>query len=117
MGQRRVVLEGGDVLPHQENAGDGHQSGEDVVEWPDLAHFRSLEASGWMPLTLGTGGRSPRLPRGRCSAGRILLRDDPAPPPGRENRCMIRVLIADDQTLVRTGFRVILEAEGDIEVV
>ncbi|MBL7258633.1 response regulator transcription factor [Paractinoplanes lichenicola] len=30
---------------------------------------------------------------------------------------MIRVLIADDQTLVRTGFRVILEAEGDITVV
>ena len=30
---------------------------------------------------------------------------------------MIRVLIADDQELVRTGFRVILEAEADIEVV
>ena len=30
---------------------------------------------------------------------------------------MISVLIADDQELVRTGFRVILEAEGDIEVV
>ncbi len=29
----------------------------------------------------------------------------------------IRVLVADDQTLVRTGFRVILEAAGDIEVV
>ncbi|GIM88403.1 response regulator [Paractinoplanes toevensis] len=29
----------------------------------------------------------------------------------------IRVLVADDQTLVRTGFRVILETEGDIEVV
>ena len=29
----------------------------------------------------------------------------------------IRVLIADDQTLVRTGFRVILESEDDIEVV
>lgn len=29
----------------------------------------------------------------------------------------IRVLVADDQRLVRTGFRVILEAEGDIEVV
>lgn len=29
----------------------------------------------------------------------------------------IRVLVADDQTLVRTGFKVILEAEGDIEVV
>jgi DNA-binding NarL/FixJ family response regulator len=30
---------------------------------------------------------------------------------------VIRVLIADDQELVRTGFRVILETEGDIEVV
>lgn len=36
---------------------------------------------------------------------------------GRHNACVIRVLIADDQELVRTGFRVILEAEGDIEVV
>ncbi len=33
------------------------------------------------------------------------------------NERVIRVLIADDQGLVRTGFRVILEAEGDIEVV
>lgn len=30
---------------------------------------------------------------------------------------MIRVLIADDQLLVRTGFRVILNAEPDIEVI
>jgi DNA-binding NarL/FixJ family response regulator len=30
---------------------------------------------------------------------------------------VITVLIADDQALVRTGFRVILEAEGDIDVV
>ncbi|GGP76552.1 response regulator [Saccharothrix coeruleofusca] len=30
---------------------------------------------------------------------------------------MIRVLIADDQTLVRTGFRLILDAEPDIEVI
>ena len=30
---------------------------------------------------------------------------------------MIRVLVADDQDLVRTGFRVILDAESDIEVV
>ncbi|ATE55287.1 response regulator [Actinosynnema pretiosum] len=29
----------------------------------------------------------------------------------------LRVLIADDQTLVRTGFRLILDAEDDIEVV
>ena len=30
---------------------------------------------------------------------------------------MIRVVIADDQPLVRTGFRLILEAEADIKVV
>jgi DNA-binding NarL/FixJ family response regulator len=35
-------------------------------------------------------------------------------PPARPR---IRVLIADDQALVRTGFRMILEAEKDIEVV
>src|SRR5438034_4065606 len=29
----------------------------------------------------------------------------------------VRVLIADDQALVRTGFRVILDAETDVEVV
>jgi DNA-binding NarL/FixJ family response regulator len=30
---------------------------------------------------------------------------------------MIRVLIADDQPLMRTGFRMILDAEPDLEVV
>jgi len=30
---------------------------------------------------------------------------------------MIRVLLADDQTLVREGFRMILDAQSDIEVV
>jgi len=30
---------------------------------------------------------------------------------------MIRVLLADDQALLRVGFRFILEAEADIEVV
>src|SRR5207248_606130 len=32
-------------------------------------------------------------------------------------RDVIRVLIADDQELVRTGFRVVLDAEPDLEVV
>ena len=30
---------------------------------------------------------------------------------------MIRVLLADDQTLIRAGFRVLLDAAGDVEVV
>jgi DNA-binding NarL/FixJ family response regulator len=51
----------------------------------------------------------------------VVLKDDLAVS-GRTCRIVgmsakIRVLLADDQTLVRTGFRVILEAEGDIEVV
>ena len=39
-------------------------------------------------------------------------------PDGRRNRgSMIRVALADDQLLVRTGFRALLDAEDDIEVV
>jgi DNA-binding NarL/FixJ family response regulator len=30
---------------------------------------------------------------------------------------MIQVVVADDQTLVRTGFKALLDAEDDIEVV
>ena len=48
---------------------------------------------------------------------RVILKEDSAPGGGRHNERVIRVLIADDQELVRTGFRVILETEGDIEVV
>src|SRR3954469_1699114 len=50
-------------------------------------------------------------------AGRVILKEDSRLPGCRHNERVIRVLIADDQELVRTGFRVILEAEGDIEVV
>ena len=47
----------------------------------------------------------------------VILEEDSPRPRHRHNGRVIRVLIADDQELVRTGFRVILEAEGDIEVV
>jgi DNA-binding NarL/FixJ family response regulator len=51
----------------------------------------------------------------------LVLRDDPASTAVTGTivvmSAKIRVLLADDQTLVRTGFRVILESEGDIEVV
>ena len=48
---------------------------------------------------------------------RVILKDASSVAGGRHNERVIRVLIADDQELVRTGFRVILEAEGDIQVV
>ena len=48
---------------------------------------------------------------------RVILKDASPVARGRHNERVIRVLIADDQELVRTGFRVILEAEGDIQVV
>src|SRR4051794_12923530 len=50
-------------------------------------------------------------------APRVILKEDSSRLRCRHNERVIRVLIADDQELVRTGFRVILEAEGDIEVV
>jgi DNA-binding NarL/FixJ family response regulator len=48
---------------------------------------------------------------------RVILEKDPPGTGDRHNDRVIEVLIADDQELVRTGFRVILEAEGDIKVV
>src|SRR5262245_17833398 len=48
---------------------------------------------------------------------RVILEDASHLARGRHNERVIKVLIADDQELVRTGFRVILEAEGDIQVV
>jgi DNA-binding NarL/FixJ family response regulator len=48
---------------------------------------------------------------------RVILEDESRQHRNRQTERVIRVLIADDQELVRTGFRVILESEGDIEVV
>src|SRR5204863_5217377 len=49
--------------------------------------------------------------------GRRRLWGTRASAAGGRRAPMIRVLIADDQELVRTGFRVILNAEPDLEVV
>jgi DNA-binding NarL/FixJ family response regulator len=51
---------------------------------------------------------APKVPREPGSAGRE---------PKAVRDVSVRVLIVDDQALVRTGFRMILEAEEDIEVV
>jgi DNA-binding NarL/FixJ family response regulator len=48
----------------------------------------------------------------RTEPGQELSRPEPSAPPR-----LIRVVIADDERLIRSGFRVILDAEPDIEVV
>ena len=62
----------------------------------------------------GAGRRGRRRGRGRPAGRRRIRR--PRPPAVR-GRTVIRVLIADDQSLVRTGFRLILSGEPGIEVV
>ena len=58
--------------------------------------------------------RSPRRATGRADSAdpRRLRRQRPAGRPP-----VIRVLLADDQKLIRAGFRVLLEAAADVEVV
>src|SRR6185436_2437058 len=57
-----------------------------------------------------------RRPAGRPIGERRVPR--PCDDPERQRGSMsIRILIADDQSLVRTGFRMILDAEPDLDVV
>ena len=55
----------------------------------------------------GNDTRSPARAPGECEGGGQ----------GQGGRPMIRVLLADDQPLVRAGFRALLDAQPDIEVV
>ena len=71
-----------------------------------------------------------RVPGGGAAAARPARPRQPPPPrrprrthpplrkrPDEESSPVIRVLLADDQALIRAGFRVLLEAADDIEVV
>jgi len=58
-----------------------------------------------------------RTATGEKAAHLADRQDDLAAPPPMAAAGPVRVLIVDDQALVRTGFRMILEAEPDLEVV
>ena len=62
----------------------------------------------------GTGDRA-RRPAPRRTAGRRRLPGARRTP--RAGTVVIRILLADDQALIRSGIRALLEAEDDIEVV
>jgi DNA-binding NarL/FixJ family response regulator len=86
-----------------------------------------VEAGGQRPALRrvgqrGAGARGARRRRAerRRARARPALRRRARPGPRRlagDVPGMIRLLIADDQALVRAGFRMILEAEEDLEVV
>ena len=67
----------------------------------------------------------PRPEGGYLVAARLPLQDEDGrrSPPRRPaadhggTRMSVRILIADDQALVRAGFKMILDAEDDLEVV
>src|SRR5207245_4503718 len=71
----------------------------------------------------GTGRQNPRAgryPRGWTERGARLQTPSTArrsPSPARGERTVIRVLLAEDQLMLRTAVRRLLELEEDIEVV
>ena len=87
------------------------------------ARTRGQRRRGRRPTRRGARPRPDRHARARRAATAARSRPGRAPAAGsRSARCrsptpMIRVLIADDQALLRGGFRMLLEAQDDLEVV
>src|ERR1700744_3274500 len=85
---------------------------------PVRCHARP--APGWGSSACGDGwprsaaGYTPG--RARPAASGCMPRSRTGPP-GEQDVVVIRILLADDQALIRSGIRSLLEAEDDIEVV
>jgi DNA-binding NarL/FixJ family response regulator/class 3 adenylate cyclase len=124
----RVGLDAGEPLPE----------GEDLYGMPVIVASRLCEVAGAGEILASDVVcriAAPRIaaplqPAGafklrgvadRVAATRVLWNEDaagePAPTEPEAPQRKITVVIADDQRLLRTGFRVILEAEPDITVV
>ena len=82
--------------PDGRGSGNGTGSGRGIV---GMRRRAGPSAAPWRPAPARR-----RLPR-------------PGRPPGGRSSLVIRVLLADDQGLVRAGFRALLEDAGDVEVV
>jgi DNA-binding NarL/FixJ family response regulator len=124
---------GGDWLRVGLDAGEPLPDGDDLYGTPvvvasrlcDAAAPGEILASDVVCRIAGPRVTEPMHPVGalrllgvaeRVAASQVQWRDDAAPAPPAPAR-MISVVIADDQRLVRSGFRVILDAEDDIRVI
>ena len=137
--QRSIVsLAGGLELSAGLDAGEPLPEADDLYGTTAIVAGRLCEAAGpGQILASGVvcqiggsrlpglvGPPSPLRLRGiakRVSAAEVRWREEEGPEPPEPASAVVqrkvRVVIADDQRLLRSGFRVILDAESDIEVV
>src|SRR5690625_1605529 len=73
---------------------------------------RASRAVGWHPGSRARRRRLAGTGRGPAARGEDPAMSEPPTPPGR-----VRILLADDEPLVRQGMRLILDAEDDLEVI
>ncbi len=137
VGMQRTVPEPGDLaLRVGLDAGEPLPEGEDLYGTPvivasglcDTAGSGEILASEVVCRIAGPRLDEPIQPAGafklrgvgdKVAAGRVLWKEDTTTEPQPPERAAreITVVIADDQRLVRTGFRVILDDEPDLTVV
>jgi len=95
--------------------GAGRQRRRRNRQRPGLRYSRTAADLGDGPDRDARAGIRARWPaRRRAQGGRGIPGLGRAPGPGR---VVIRILLADDQALIRSGIRSLLDAEDDIEVV
>src|SRR5690606_2226479 len=105
--------------PRQARA-DGHRRQRPRHGGRRRPRARRRIRSGGVARTAGPGGRDVRggpAVRRRMVGARRHSRDPRRNPPDRGGKPVISVLVVDDEQLVRSGLRMILESAPDVEVV